>query len=165
MPRRLASFAIALAIGILAFPCGAAVTVSFVRPESYTDAGDFDRDPRQTLALIERYLKDVGERFLAPQESLRIEVMDVSLACRPRLLGTRYSVTRICTGEADWPRIELRYALISSSGQTTRAAEIVADTIYLRRLEPAYWSVSLPYEKRMLDNWFRARFAAHERER
>jgi hypothetical protein len=164
MQRQIAPFAIAMALGIFASPCDAAVTVFFASPDSYTDAGDLERDPQQTLALIERYLKDVGERFLAPQESLRIEVLNVTLACRPRLLGTQYAVTRVCTGEADWPRIELRYALVSRSGQTMRGAELVADTTYLRRLEPAYSSAALPYEKRMLDNWFRARFAALEPE-
>src|ERR1700757_2509948 len=100
MARQLACFAIALAIGMMALPSGAAVIVSFVRPESYTDAGDFDRGPLQNLALIELYLKEVGARILPPQASLRIEVLDVALACRPRLLATQYSVTRVCTGEA-----------------------------------------------------------------
>jgi len=161
MRCQIAPFAILLAVGLVATPCGAAVTVAFVNPDFYTDAGDLDRDPRQTLALIERYLKDFGARYLLPQESLRIEVLDIALACRPWILGPTAAVTRVCTGQADWPRIELRYALASTVPRSAPTEETVADTTYLRRLEPKYSSASLPYEKRMLDEWFKARFAAH----
>jgi hypothetical protein len=160
MRCRAAQCAILMGFALVVIPCGAGVTVSFVNPEFYTDAGDFERDPRQTLTLIDRYLKDSGGRYLSPQESLRIEILDVSLACRPRMLGPVNTVTRICTGEADWPRMRLRYALVSATTPSALTEETVVDTTYLRRLEPKYSSASLPYEKRMLDEWFKARFAS-----
>ncbi|TMH03472.1 MAG: DUF3016 domain-containing protein [Betaproteobacteria bacterium] len=39
--------------------------------------------------------------------------------------------------------------------------ETIADMAYLRRIDREYSSVSLPYEKRMLDEWFKARFVEH----
>jgi hypothetical protein len=161
MRCRVAPCAIVIAFALVAIPGGAAVTVSFVNPDFYTDAGDVERDPRQTLTLIDRYLRDCGARYLPPQESLRIEVLDVALACRPRMLGSVNTVTRVCTGEADWPRIELRYRLVSTTASSALTDETVVDTTYLRRLETRYSSASLPYEKRMLDEWFKARFAPH----
>ena len=68
-----------------------------------------------TLTLIERYLEEFGAHYLSPQESLRIEILDIALACRPRILGSATAVTRVCTGQSDWPRIELRYALTSTT--------------------------------------------------
>lgn len=159
-----------IAVGILStivlvtMPAGATVTVTFVNPQFFTDIGDLAQDPRQTLLVIERYLKGLGDRYLSPQDTLRIEVLDISLAGRPRLSWNGNSVVRVMTGEADWPRIELRYTLESDGTTSTPAEETVVDTVYLRRLEWRYSSATLPYEERMLDEWFKARFVEPTRD-
>ena len=153
-----------IAVGILSsivlvtLPAGATVTVTFVNPQFFTDIGDLELDPRQTLFVIERYLEGLGNRYLSPQDTLRIEVFDISLAGRPRLSWNGNSVVRVMTGEADWPRIELRYTLESAGTTSKPVEETVVDTVYLRRLEWRYSSATLPYEERMLDEWFKARF-------
>lgn len=40
-----------------------------------------------------------------------------------------------------------------------RGEEIVSDEIYLNRHGKRYPNAMLPYEKRMLDAWFKTRFA------
>ena len=144
---------------------GAAVTVRFVDPDSFTDIGDFEQDPRDTLFEIDQYLKGLGNRYLSPQTTLRIDVLDISLAGRPCWPQRTNSIVRVMTGEADWPRIELRYTLESNGATSKPVDEKVVDTVYLRRLEWRYASVSLPYEKRMLDEWFRARFVEPSRDK
>ena len=146
-------------------PAGATVTVTFVNPQFFTDIGDLERDPRQTLFVIERYLTGLGNRYLSPHDTLRIEVVDVALAGRPRLSSNTSSVVRVMTGEADWPRIELRYTLESDGKTSKPVEETVVDRVYLRRLEWRYSSAVLPYEERMLDEWFKARFAEPSRDK
>jgi hypothetical protein len=72
------------------------------------------------------------------------------------------SDVRFVSGDADWPRIELRYTLDAESGVPKSVHETIVDMAYLRRVfEPRYVSDPLQYEKRMLDNWFKARFVEH----
>ena len=158
-------FGILMPMTLVAGPADAAVTVAFVDPGSFTDIGDLERDPRQPLLAIERYLKSLGDHYLSPQDVLRIEVLNILLAGRPRLPWHANSGVRIMTGEADWPRIELRYTFDSDGTTSKPVDETVVDMEYLRRLGPRYAYASLPYEKRMLDEWFKARFADRSRDK
>ena len=56
-----------------------------------------------------------------------------------------------------WPRMKLRYALKENGRVVLSAEEAIADLNYLS--SPTFYgpSDSLRYEKRMLDDWFRAR--------
>jgi len=151
--------AFVVVMALAAIPAEARVVVRFVNPDSFTDIGAYEQDPRQTLAEIEQYLGRLGDRYLSPRDTLRIEVLDISLAGRSRWPRQANSPVRTMTGEADWPRFELRYTLEHDGGASSPVEETVVDTVYLRRLEWQYLWVSLPYEMRTLDQWFKARFA------
>jgi hypothetical protein len=140
-------------------PVGAEVVVTFANPERFTDIGDLEQDPRQTLSDLDAFFHSLGDRYLSPHITLRIEVLDISLAGRPRWPARTNSVVRSMTGDADWPRFELRHTLESGGAPSRPVEETVVDRNYLRPLEWRYSSVTLPYEKRTLDAWFRARFA------
>jgi hypothetical protein len=146
------------AAALAATPVDAKVSVIFVSPDSFTDIGGLESDPAQNLADIEIFLTALGDRYLSPQVMLRIEVLDVSLAGRSRWTPRTNWPVRVMTGEADWPRFELRYTLESGDSPSQPVQETVVDRIYLRRLEWQYISQSLPYEMRTLDEWFRTRF-------
>lgn len=147
------------AIAMLAMPADAAVTVAFVDPSFFTDAADSTGNSSRTLLEIKRHLERLGDRYLQPKDSLRIEALNVDLAGRRQTLRSMTSDARLVTGDADWPRIELRYVLESEAGVSKSVQETVVDMTYLRRVsEPRYVSDPLQYEKRMLDNWFKARF-------
>ncbi len=141
---------------------GAAVTVSFVNPESYADAG---RDPenRSThMKEIETHLKQLGRRYLPPNQSLKIEVLDVDLAGHLSVSRPGREV-RILRGKADWPSMTLHYVLQAGGRVLLDRKESIADMGYLEHPDRDYSGQSLPYEKRMLDKWFKRRFAAHQR--
>jgi hypothetical protein len=152
-----------LAIMLLPMPANAAVTVAFVDPSFYTDAADSTGNSARTLLEIKRHLERLGDRYLQPKDSLRIEVLNVDLAGRPQTMRSMTWDVRVVTGDADWPRIELRYTLRSAAGLAQPVQETIVDRNYLRRVfEPEYASDPLQYEKRMLDHWFKARFVEYQ---
>jgi hypothetical protein len=145
-------------VALSATPLPAKVTVVFVDPARFTDVGGLESDPSRNLSDIEAYLRALGDRYLPPQVALRIEILDVSLAGRSRLPPRAVWPVRSMTGEADWPRFELRYTLEYGGKASAPAEESVVDRTYLRRLEWRYQSLTLPYEMRTLEEWFKVRF-------
>jgi hypothetical protein len=146
------------AIALGATPPAAKVTVVFVDPATFTDVGGLESDPSRNLSDIEAYLRSLGDRYLPPHVTLRIEVLDVSLAGRSRQPARAIWPVRSMTGEADWPRFELRYTLESGGKTSAPAEETVVDRNDLRRLDWRYQSLALPYEMRTLEEWFKVRF-------
>lgn len=145
-----------------ATPAMAAVDISFSQPESFTDAelgrsyGAAARD--DTMRGIEQFLHDLGERWLRPEQTLRVEVLDIDLAGRfePwRALAHDVRAMR----DVAWPRISLRYALEENGQVVDTAEEDVVDLDYLQRPKARLSRDPLRYEKAMLGDWFRARFA------
>jgi hypothetical protein len=146
---------------LVPLPLGAEVVVTFAHPERFADICDVEQDPRQTLSDLQAFFRSLGDRYLRPEVTVRVELLDISLAGRPRWPPPASSAVRSMSGDADWPRFELRYTLESKGGSTTPVEETVVDRNYLRPLEWRYASVTLPYEKRALDAWFRVRFVEH----
>ncbi len=96
-------FVSAAAIMFMALPLHAAVTVSYGDPDRFTDAGDTNSDPRKVVLTLERHLQELGDRYLPPQSNLKIEVLDLDRAGRPRMnLPTEI---RIVNGKVDMPCI------------------------------------------------------------
>jgi hypothetical protein len=146
----------AMAFG--ATPLAGKVTVLFVDPASFTDLGGLESDPSRNLSDLGTYLRSLGDRYLPPRVALRIEVLDVSLAGRSRQPSRTTWPVRSMTGEADWPRFEVRYTLETDENTSAPVEETVVDRNYLRRLEWRYQSLTLPYEMRTLEEWFKQRF-------
>lgn len=134
------------------------VQVAFVHPETFTDAGDGDRDTHTSLQAIADYLQWLGQRYLPPEQSLDIEVLNVDLA--GKVLPTfRWGIVRVVGQPVDWPRITLRYRL-HADGQTLGNGEAsIADMAYSMHLGSYTGLDALSSEKRMLKSWFRGQFA------
>lgn len=134
------------------------VDVAFLHPERFSDAGDPGASRDRNLGMISQHLQRLGERHLAPGQTLAVEVLNVDLAGETRP-SRRGSLVRVLNGGADWPRVELRYSL-TANGQVLRSGEeSVTDMNYLQHVAgyPSSGS-ALPYERRMLESWFKARF-------
>lgn len=134
------------------------VEVDFVNPLSYADAGFGVRQRDANLKVLGDYLIELGSTRLATGQTLKIDVLDVSLAgTRKPLIGS--GEMRIVRGGADWPRITLRYSLIAADGQVLQSGnEVLTDLDYLGRIGAITETGSLPYEKRLLADWLKTRF-------
>ena len=134
------------------------VDVTFVKPELYSDAGDPGTSRERNLSAISQQLQRLGATRLADGQTLAIQVLNLDLAGETRP-ARRGGLVRVLSGGADWPRVELRYSL-SANGQVLQSGEeSVVDMNYLRHVasHPSY-AGALPYETRMLETWFKARF-------
>lgn len=150
---------IAVSATVLATAAQAAgtVTVNFVEPDKYSDVRDNFMSAEQHLQALKRHLEEAAAPYLADGQTLKIDVLDVDLAGETRW-GARLNNPRVLKGRADWPRIELRYAL-EAPGQAARSgAARVQDMAYLNRTAGLPLDYTLRYERRMLDEWFRAEF-------
>jgi hypothetical protein len=135
------------------------VQVQFVQPDKYVDVYDADFKRDRNLEVLKEHLERAGARVLTDGQVLKIDVLDVDLAGRTRRDARLHDV-RVLDGKADWPRIELRYTL-ETPGQPARTGQAsITDMNYLERLAispPA--QEPLRYERRMLDDWFKAEFS------
>lgn len=157
--RTLHTIGVAVSTALLATAAQAAgsVQVTFVKPENFADVRDSFMSTERHLATLKRHFEAAAAPYVADGQTLKIEVLDVDLAGEPRH-GARADNTRVLRGRADWPRIQLRYAL-EAPGQAARAGEArVQDMAYLERFAGAPADTSLRYERRMLDEWFKAEF-------
>ena len=134
------------------------VSVSFVDPARYTDAGTSQWDEKDNLLQLARHLEVLGQRALPANQSLQVEVLDVDLAGTAQPSRRDGSLIRVARGRADWPRIHLRYTL-QAPGQAPRSGdEWVQDLNYGRGTLSVHRNEPLFHEKRMLDSWFHQRF-------
>jgi len=138
------------------------VQVSFVEPEKFTDVRDASMRREDHLANLQRHLEQIGAQYTADGQTLKIEVLDVDLAGEPRRAGFPNDL-RVLRGRADWPRIELRWTLEAPGAAPRGGKASVADMAYLQHVAVRYASEPLPYERRMLEDWFRKDFSALSR--
>ena len=140
----------------LAAPAQAAgrAEVAWVEPERFVDIGRSAVDRERTMRSLGEHITQLAQR-LPDGQVLQVQITDVDLAGEVEPLG--WNQLRILRGRADWPQIALRYTLAGSDGRVlAERAERLADMAYLMRTRDG----DLGYEKRLLDDWFKARFAA-----
>lgn len=159
MPTR----ALVTVSGLLLFlaalrPAGAEVTVEFVNPQHYADAGGYGADADRNLDTLRRHLQDEGQRCLSTGETLVLRVLDVDLAGRQEWWHRAGDDLRVMR-EATWPRIGLQYVWRNADGSVLgEGTEQVSDMSYLQGSANVRSSnVRLPYEKAMLHDWFERR--------
>ena len=160
MSRRLFRSSILLGALALSGIAQAAVVVTFKDPQRYTETGVFRDDGPAAMEHIEMHLKRMGERYLPANETVRIEVLDMDLAGEQQM-GPRGQDIRVMRGRADWPRITLRYAWERPGAPVQSAEESVSDMSYLQRTVPSLEPFA--HEKRMLETWFKQRFAPQQK--
>jgi hypothetical protein len=137
------------------------VQVSYVQPEKFADAANSRSEIDNTLRLLTEHFEALARRHLADGRKLSIEVLDIDLAGEMRPLRRIAQDVRVLKGSVDWPRIKLRYTLESAGGVSRGDEQVVSDMAYLQRISRYPESDALHFEKRMLDEWFVARFAAN----
>jgi hypothetical protein len=163
MPARLRTpWRAALAGALLAAASAAAlagqVEVAFTQPEHFFDAGVTPVDRERNLSELSAFLKGLGQRFLASDETLKVEFTQVDLAGEPKPVHNGREL-RIARGGADFPSLTLRYTLQRGSQVLAQGEETLKDMDYTNHLRDGFSDQPLGYEKRMLDLWFHRHFA------
>ena len=146
------------AAALAAAPSYATVDVTYVNPEKFTDSYNQRWEEKSTLDTLAQHMKRVGDRYIAPNETLKIEVLDLDLAGWARFGGRGPNELRVARGGADFPAMRVRYTLESPTRSKSGEADL-KDLAYQNhglareRSEPYY------YEKRMIEEWMRSTFA------
>lgn len=147
----------------IAVPASAAnVSVAFLQPENYADAGysrsfASERDRAEVQRDIEQHLQRLAERSLPASDALKIEVLDIDLAGRFEPFRFRNGADVRIMRDITWPRIKLRYTLTRGDQVVASAEEQLADMNYLMSINRYSSGDRLRYEKVMLDDWFAKR--------
>lgn len=142
-----------LGSAIGAEPPSSALTVTFVHPETYTDASKsygYGSDPH-VLDAIRQHLQKLAARELPPGYSLSIEILDVDLA---GYVDWRYRGEVRVIRDATWPRMTLRYSLMHGEQTIAVEQERINNMNFNWGVNLYGYSDPLRYEKAMLDDWF-----------
>ncbi|CAO4176412.1 DUF3016 domain-containing protein [Methylorubrum populi] len=149
----------ALAVSVIASPATAQVRVTFVAPERYTDADNrfgSGLSLRAVLAEMRRLFESLGQRALAPGQTLDIAVLDIDLAGIDRPSFSMPQGLRVVT-DITPPRFRLRYALKERGRTLLAAEETVSDINFLLRANRLSSGQPFFYEREVLRDWFRDR--------
>jgi len=125
--------------------------VRFIDPERFADLATNKSEESANMDTLTHYIQRLAQRLPADQV-LHVDVLDVDLAGSP--LEVRRGRIRVAR-DADFPVIQLRYAL-ESGGRVLRSGEArLTDLNYRHHISDArYSTTSLFYEKRLLEEWF-----------
>ncbi len=130
------------------------VEVQWSGSASYRDAGRSAADRERVMQTLGAHFRQLG-RLLPSGQTLKLEVTDLDLA--GEIEAVAWHQLRVLRGRADWPQLSLRYTL-SAGGSTLKSGEArLSDMNYLSSARQD----DLGYEKRMVEQWFRAEFAPH----
>jgi len=153
-------FYISLLTALVAGTASAGVEVSFVQPDRYADMPFAKWDKDTVMKDLDQYLVKMGAKWLPPGQDLKIEILDIDLAGSIRNNSGRD--IRVLRGGADWPRIDVRYTLESGGKTLKTGTDHIADMNYFNShvTDHSKSRESLFYEKQMLQDWFKEKFAA-----
>lgn len=135
------------------------VQVSYLDAERYADAGRGIEAERVQTQLT-RHFETLARRWLPESQSLQVEVLDIDLAGEtwPRVQAPMD--VRVLQGRADWPQLTLRFTLRDGERTLASGQERLSDMAYLMHGASLFAGRGeLPYEARMLEDWFRTRLA------
>ncbi len=138
----------------------AAVTVTFVNVDKYSDMPHFDGDKKTVLDGLENHFKTLAAGLPAGHD-LKVEVTDVDLAGRIDPMRTHREL-RILRGQADWPKMSFRYVIEQQGKVVKSGTESIADMTYMDHLNRYNNSDALRYEKKMIDDWFKGTVSARQ---
>lgn len=138
----------------------AGINVRFVDPERFTDAGSsgFRSADAGVLAEVKAHLQRLGGRFLAPGQTLAVDILDIDRAgMEEPWRGGSMGDVRIMRGVTP-PRIKLRYVLNEKGKRPRSGEETLTDINYQMNPSARFGGDRLVYEKALLDDWFRRMF-------
>ncbi len=133
------------------------VVVSYENPERYTDVGP-RRDAESVQKTLTTHLEALAAQRLPASQTLRMTITDIDLAGEIPVASFRLHDVRVMGRHPDWPRISLRYSLQEGDRVLAQGSETISDMAYLMRSSQRNGNRQLPYEQRLLSDWFDHRF-------
>jgi hypothetical protein len=134
----------------------ARISVVFVKPETFTDAGysKIDRSSRAILLQLQRFILDAGARELPESLRLEVKITDIDLAGDFELFrGPQFDHVRVHKNIHP-PRIALEFRILDAEQTVKEGKRELTDFDYqLRVVYPR--EDPLRYEKDILRDWLR----------
>jgi len=148
------------AVALAAAPASATTVVTFADPDGMTDVSNERWEAKRTMDALGAHIQQLGDRYIAANDTLRVEVLDIDLAGWTRWSGRDPSNrVRIARGSADFPSMRVRYTL-ESGGRTRTGEARLSDLAYMHHgYTPRKVNESYYYEKKLLEDWFKSTFA------
>jgi hypothetical protein len=152
MNKLIVSAAAAALLLATADSAGAAPTVVFVDVDKMSDVPHGLRERENMEFLFREHIGLLAEKLPAGQ-TLKVEFLDIDLAGDefPRVAVRD---VRVLKGQADWPRLHLRYSVEQDGRVVTSGERRLADPNYMMSVN-RYGRDLYSHEKQMLDDWFR----------
>ena len=133
------------------------VEVQWLKPDTYADAGRSSVDRERVMKSLSEHLQELGKQ-LPDGQLLKLDVTDLNLA--GAIEPFRWHDLRVLRGRADWPQMSLRYTL-TADGRTLKSGDAqLQDMGYMFYNSASLRQEDLGYEKRMVEQWFKAEFGA-----
>lgn len=141
----------------------AELEITWQAPENYTDVLASNsiqkRFQTKTFTKLNSTIAQLTEK-LPEGQRLLIEVKDVDLAGRVSVALTNSNYGPRVFNSLDMPRMVFTYQLVDPDGVVLQESAVNLEApMFLSSFNPRRNSGSLPYEKRMLRNWFKEEFA------
>ena len=152
--------ALALVAVLLSGAAHAASTeVTFTNAEHYVDATfewpKSERNRAKVQEAVSKMFEKLADKYLAPGQSMTVEVTNIDLAGRLEPMADDIRVMRSVT----WPRLRFIYA-VRENGSVVKSGEAsLSDMNYLNGFNRYMGSDRLRYERQMLTDWFRKTIA------
>ena len=140
---------------------GSRISVTFIEPETFTDARRAELAPTSTdiTGELENFIITAGVRYVPEHLKLNIQITDIDLAGDFELFrGPQADQVRITRGLYP-PHITLEFEVLDSTGTVIKSGRRnLTDIDYqLRSVYPT--EDDLRYEKEILRDWLRYEFA------
>ena len=152
---------LAVALALPFDAANAGVDVTFTGAEGYTD-GTFrnfrsEKNRAETQDALRKVFAKLGDRYLAPDATLTVDVTSLDLAGRFEPGRTNVNGIRFMS-EVAWPRMTFSYRVMDKGMVVASGTGNVADMNYLARAGTYFDNDPLRYERRMLQAWFARTF-------
>jgi hypothetical protein len=135
----------------------ARVSVVFVKPEGFTDAGysKTERSSPAILLQLQRFIADTGARYLPESMRLEVKITDIDLAGDFELFrGPQFEHVRVNKSIYP-PRVALEFRVVDAGDGTVKEGQReLTDLDYQLRVDYPRED-PLRYEKEILRDWLR----------
>lgn len=145
----------------------AQVNLQWQEPDKFRDidaghVGSKVKYQQRVIDELGKYIQDAADKYLEPNQQLRMTITDIDLAGDVQYFFTRYPGGVRVVNNAYFPSIEFSYELLDENNIVlAQGEENVKDIGFMFSGTSVVKNAPLGYEKRMIDDWFRKTFSQH----